>query len=471
MGLISKTAKVKWNGSSRNWYESKGYVFTKTGDEFEVRVQDLKYSSKALVDVQCDCEDCTTPIIKPVVWRNYLKCVKEDGKYYCRKCSNKLFAHKTANKNKLKNGGKSFYDWCIKHNRKDILDRWDYELNGCSPSEINYASSKRYWFKCSRGIHDSELKGITNFTGDNGGSLECNKCNSIGQYILDVYGENGLKNYWDYEKNNALSLYPFKINKTCNKKIWIFCQAKTYHNSYNVRCGDFTTKNSRCPYCTNRNGKVHHLDSLGNLLKNNNLLKTWSERNKKYPYEYTPNSGKSVYWKCENGIHDDYKRIIHTSNTCGFRCPECVRERDESILQEKVRLYLESLGYEVLHENKCTLNPTNMVKPPCGEGKKRICGNLRYDNEIVVNEKHIVIEVNGQQHYQINTWHKNFARKYKTTPELELKYQQDRDKYKKEYALSKGYQYLEIPYWTIEDENESYKTLIDNKINEISNKK
>ena len=56
------------------------------------------------------------------------------------------------------------------------------------------------------------------------------------------------------------------------------------------------------------------------------------------------------------------------------------------------------------------------------------------------------------------------ARQNKTPQEI-LQYQQWKDKCKKEYAISMGYNYLEIPYWTENDE--SYKTLIDNKINEI----
>ena len=52
-----------------------------------------------------------------------------------------------------------------------------------------------------------------------------------------------------------------------------------------------------------------------------------------------------------------------------------------------------------------------------------------------------------------------------TTPEQALLDQQHRDKIKKDYALSQGYHYLEIPYWTEHDE--SYKTLIDSKIHEI----
>ena len=40
-----------------------------------------------------------------------------------------------------------------------------------------------------------------------------------------------------------------------------------------------------------------------------------------------------------------------------------------------------------------------------------------------------------------------------------------RDEYKKQYALSQDYYYIAIPYWTEQDE--SYKTLIDQKIQSI----
>lgn len=29
----------------------------------------------------------------------------------------------------------SFYDWCMENNRKDLLDRWDYDLNKKSPKK------------------------------------------------------------------------------------------------------------------------------------------------------------------------------------------------------------------------------------------------------------------------------------------------------------------------------------------------
>lgn len=85
--LISKTVPMRWNSVNKKWYESKGYIYTKMGDEFEVKVEDLTEGSNVKVNVKCDCEYCKNPFLKPVTWYNYKKCVKEDGKYYCNKCS------------------------------------------------------------------------------------------------------------------------------------------------------------------------------------------------------------------------------------------------------------------------------------------------------------------------------------------------------------------------------------------------
>ena len=88
---------------------------------------------------------------------------------------------------------------------------------------------------------------------------------------------------------------------------------------------------------------------------------------------------------------------------------------------------------------------------------------MPFDNELV--ELKLIIEVHGQQHYEITGFTKLTAEHYGTTEDEELEYQKWKDKYKKDCALDNGYSYLEIPYWTEKDE--SYKTLIDNKISEI----
>lgn len=38
---LKQKVTVKWNGNTRKWYESKGYVFSKINDNFEVLCEDL----------------------------------------------------------------------------------------------------------------------------------------------------------------------------------------------------------------------------------------------------------------------------------------------------------------------------------------------------------------------------------------------------------------------------------------------
>lgn len=179
MGLITKVTANKWHNRNKNYYVEKGYEFTKYGDEFEVRVEDLTIGSHVEVDVQCDgCEK----EIKNVIWKNYKRNVKENGKYYCQKCSNNGYEKWV-----------SFYDWCYdnlsKEETDNILSRWDYNLNVkngkvLSPKDVSYSSNgfdkKGYWFKClDYSEHESELKNISNFISGQKGSIRCIQCNMV----------------------------------------------------------------------------------------------------------------------------------------------------------------------------------------------------------------------------------------------------------------------------------------------------
>jgi len=192
--LLSKTIMIKWHNNNKKWYEEKGYPFTKIGDEFEVKVKDLSKGSNARVNVECDGEYCENPYLKPIIWQKYLECVKEDGKYYCHKCSRRLFGIEKMKETILNNNiSFSFYDWCYNNLSKEeadkIMERWDYELNikygkTLSPKDISYCSrgfdNKGYWFKClDRPEHKSELKNIKSFINSQKGSLNCHQCNTI----------------------------------------------------------------------------------------------------------------------------------------------------------------------------------------------------------------------------------------------------------------------------------------------------
>ncbi|WP_425203624.1 NUMOD3 domain-containing DNA-binding protein [Priestia megaterium] len=84
--LITKTVKVKWNPYNKNYYISKGYSYTKYGDEFDVKTEEAKQIS-AKIKVKCDyCEsDYTEDKVSTYFYKhNKLDNVKKDA---CPKCT------------------------------------------------------------------------------------------------------------------------------------------------------------------------------------------------------------------------------------------------------------------------------------------------------------------------------------------------------------------------------------------------
>jgi len=138
--IITKTVSIKWSRRIKKWYEEKGYIFTKMGDEFEIKVEDLTSGSHVAVGVKCDSIDCKNPIVKFMSWQKYNDSIGRNGEYRCKKCAVKERIENTR-LTKLKNGT-SFEQWCLDNSWEDVLFRWDDELNDCSPSEINLVLRK-----------------------------------------------------------------------------------------------------------------------------------------------------------------------------------------------------------------------------------------------------------------------------------------------------------------------------------------
>ena len=380
MGLISKTVKVKWHPKTKKHYEELGYIYTKMGDEFKVKVEDLTNGSGIKILYQCDsCKDnfeCQ--------FDSFNRRIIKSKETYCQKCFVRLFGTKKSNKTKLKNS------------------------------------------------------------------------KSFAQKLIEEYGDNALELYWDYDKN---TVDPWEISYGSHKKVWIICQEKDYHGSYEIECKNFIN-GRRCPYCNGK--KIHILDSLGQYIIDNYgeefLWKIWSDKNNTSPFEVAPNSNKKYWWDCPDDKHEGYERSCNESYGANFRCPMCTNERKESIIEEKTRLYLEELGYEVRTEYRCSLIPIN----------PKTSRPLPFDNEIILsNNKHLIIEVHGKQHYNIDLHKINST---KEESEIKLHNRKLYDRYKRIKCKQAGYEYLEIPYTAFRQKSEKYKKLIDNKIKEILNK-
>ena len=157
----------------------------------------------------------------------------------------------------------SFAQWCIDNNREDILSHWDYELNKYNPDNISFGIQQKQWFKCPKGIHESELKGLSHFTLGKD-TVSCNKCNSFAQWGIDNICKDFLEKYWDYEKN--IDIDPWKINKATDKpKMWIKCQLNKFHGSYPIVPNSFYA-GRRCFICNTPKGEIkisNHLIAKG----------------------------------------------------------------------------------------------------------------------------------------------------------------------------------------------------------------
>lgn len=52
--ILNKITNIKWSSSNKKWFEERGYSYTKMYDKFDVKVEDLKPNSSAILKIQCD---------------------------------------------------------------------------------------------------------------------------------------------------------------------------------------------------------------------------------------------------------------------------------------------------------------------------------------------------------------------------------------------------------------------------------
>ena len=438
--LLSREVEITYNSQTFKYYEDLGYHFTRYVDKLgnvrikynsriKVNVDDLIEGSKIKVKVKCDYEYCQEPI-KDIQYNNYKISVnKRNGKYFCKKCFKKICNFKYV---------KSFEQWCLENSKKDVLDRWDYELNDYKPDEIGCSTkSKKFWFKCPNNKHESELKNISLFTRGRLKNIECKSCNSFAQWGVDNLGEDFLDKYWDYEKN---TVNPWDISKGNSLiKIYIKCQEKDYHESYDITCTDFI-KGERCYFCNVRK-KVHILDSLEILYPE--VSNVWSEKNINNPYEYSFKSKKEVFWKCPEGKHEDYKRSISNSTRFNFRCPECQYSKgEERINNNLINNNWEKINQDEFDKLDNNYNMFYFIPQKTFEGLIGLgSGLLSYD--FYLPKYNLLIEYQGQQHEKyIPGFHKS---------KKDFEKQQEHDRRKKEYAKNNNINFLEIWYWDFDN--------------------
>lgn len=277
---------------------------------------------------------------------------------------------------------------------------------------------------------------------------------SFGQWYLEKFGEEKLEELLSNEKNEHLRENIFRISTGSDYHIWFKCNEKDYHENC-MKANSFYS-GGRCKYC-GRTKYVHPKDSLGQYIVDNFgeefLNKVWSNKNTKSAFKYSLGTENKVWFNCIDGLHEPILRQVKNAFRSNFECTECVSVKNESRLSKKTKKYLKDIGYSLNIEHSCSIRPIN----------PKTHYPLPYDIE--VKELHLIIEINGRQHYEevgsTSKWLDG-----KTTKEY-LHNRKLLDRYKRIYAKTNGFFYLEIPYWC-DDNEESWKLLINEKIKEIN---
>ena len=97
--LLIKETIVKWNSANKKWFESKGYIYTKIGEEFKVKVEDLNKGSHSEVEILCDY--CQKNILK-IQYKDYISRRNKLKKDSCYECKGLKMVESNLNKYGLK---------------------------------------------------------------------------------------------------------------------------------------------------------------------------------------------------------------------------------------------------------------------------------------------------------------------------------------------------------------------------------
>ncbi|SDB12751.1 zinc-ribbon domain-containing protein [Butyrivibrio sp. INlla16] len=192
-----------------------------------------------------------------------------------------------------------------------LADEWDIQKNEFSPVQITSGSSRRVWWRCSKG-HSWKASVAARDRSKTG----CPYC--AGKEILP--GFNDLKTLypeviqerWDYDRNK--DIMPSQIASNSGLKVWWHCEKGHVWDS---RPGDVIRNG--CPVCSNRRAMAGCNDLLS---IHPDIAEEWDyEANEGLrPEDVTYMTGRVCNWKCRKG--HSYKLSVYSRHK-GVGCPYC----------------------------------------------------------------------------------------------------------------------------------------------------
>lgn len=207
----------------------------------------------------------------------------------------------------------SLYEYCLREDRKNLLEQWDSAGNApLTPTSVSYGSKQKVWWQCDKG-HRWQAAVYTR-TGSGTGCPVCaGKVPQIGESDLaTLYPD--LAGQWHPSRNHGLT--PFQVSPGSHRLVWWICeQGHVWRAQVRSRvegCG--------CPVCVHRvirRGEnslavqFPHVASQWHPTRNGNLT----------PDMVAPKTSRRVWWRCEKG--HVWMASVASRTSGGSGCPVC----------------------------------------------------------------------------------------------------------------------------------------------------
>lgn len=391
--------QISWNPKTRNYYENKGYIFTKYNDKFYVNFNDVYPTSTVKIKVKCDY--CNKEY--EVTYASYMRTMSKSNKLSCINCIGKKLSEQSLVQRQHIMYEK-IYNICCNKNYK-LLTKENELIN----------NNTKIYYICK--LHGKTYTKVTGLLQGNG----CYKCgrikavNNVIKSTLHKRQDNLYSKMLKKADEKGYTIITPKENITNNSNyIKYKCPI---HNEQQMKVANFISGKG-CPKCAiDKNKKLYKLSfdevydriyNLGGLLLNK--------------YDYVNLSTKNLKILCPNCNKEFITSLRNFTQHNGQVCKECSNK--ESLGEIQIRKYLEKNN--ILYEQEKWFDDCRDINP------------LPFDFYLF--EYNIIIEFDGKQHFN--------DRGYKSGKFSDsLEYTQLHDKIKTEYCKKNNIKLIRIPYW------------------------
>ena len=204
----------------------------------------------------------------------------------------------------------------ISKTNPEISKEWDFKKNSpLTPDNFTSGSNHKVWWVCSEG--HSYKTNIISRTSDHG----CPFCSGNSVHYENSLASMGddLVSEFDIHKNAPHTPSDYTIGST--KKVWWKCAKK---HSWKAVVGNRTKdiNPTGCPYCGKKKASPeYNLKVLFPILTQE---WNWSRNTGSNPDDILPNSGKKVWWRCQEG-HEWETIVSRRTGDKGTGCPICYK--------------------------------------------------------------------------------------------------------------------------------------------------